>query len=137
MALAKIEPCGGEYVAKAIMGLFPVFPQPERTTPEWSAFWRVYKSALADLPAFALDKAITDAVNLPEAEFIPKPGPLRAMAMNRARDALQAAYIARRAANSLPRKAPSEEDRKRVAAMMAELAQSLTGKKKPPAEAEG
>ena len=124
IALAKVEPCGRKYVITSIMQLFSVFVQQDRTEEEWVSFWKLYGSALEDIPRSALDAAINEAVCMPDAEFLPKPGPLRALALKHAEKDYQAAYSARRAANSIPRRpaAPmTEEEREAKRVMIADV----------------
>lgn len=71
------------------------------------AFWKIYFEALRDVPQEALELAVRDYTTKADAEFFPKPGPLRALAYKHAEPLFKATHRANRAADSLPRK-PTE-----------------------------
>lgn len=121
--VAHAAPCGDETVVGIVGKLFAVFPQPDRSAAEWAAFWEAYTEDLADLPLEALEAAVRDYRRSGKAEFLPKPGPLRELAIKHAQPIRQAAYRAKRAAESLPRR-PRVPD-PRVAEMLAEIASTL------------
>jgi hypothetical protein len=98
--------CGAEQVALALQPLVLVYGLGAQAKS--SAFWKLYIDALADIPAESLAEALSDYAREPTAEFFPKPGPLRALALKRAAPLLKAAYRAKRAANSLPRRPPAD-----------------------------
>lgn len=99
--------CGDEVVRNALKPLVLVFGIGEAAKS--ATFWRVYFAKLADLPAAALIAAVEEFAGLPTAEFFPKPGPLRALALKHAEPIYKAAYRAKRAADSLPRPQRPEE----------------------------
>jgi hypothetical protein len=101
--------CGPMAVSQILGKLFAVYPQPERSDPEWLAFWQAYQEDLGDLPAEAVEDAVKDYRRSAGAEFFPKPGPLRALALKRAEPICKAAYRAKRCAESLPRQEPTPE----------------------------
>lgn len=74
-------PAGTEGVKQIVGRRFAIYPQPERSDGEWSAWWADYFDALKDLPAPALAQAMADWVKT-DAEFMPKPGQLRQLALN-------------------------------------------------------
>lgn len=59
---------------------FAVYPQPERTDGEWSAWWGDYVNALDDLPPSAIEAGMAAYVKGPDSEFFPKPGKIRELA---------------------------------------------------------
>lgn len=95
---ARAAACGRMAVLEAIGKLFAVYPQPNRSEPEWAAFWETYTEALEDLPLEALRDGLREAVRDAKAEFLPKPGPIRALCLVRAGEIWSAAYRARRVA---------------------------------------
>jgi hypothetical protein len=99
------EPCGGEAVVRIVGKLFAVYPQPDRGPAEWTAFWEAYTDDLADMPPDALEAAVKEYRRGAKSEFLPKPGPLRALALKHAEPIWKAVHRAKRAANSLPRPA--------------------------------
>lgn len=106
---AHAAPCGAHAVTRLLSELFPIYPQPDRSDREWVAFWQAYHEDLGDVPAEALRHAIKDYRQSEKAEFFPKPGPLRALALKRAEPILKAAFRAKRCAESLPRHEPTPE----------------------------
>jgi hypothetical protein len=97
---AHVAPCGKEHVARTLAPLATVFGVGQRG--ETQAFWRVYYDALADVPAESLAAAVAAYAKRPDAEFFPKPGPLRALALKHAAPLYKAAYRAKRAADARP-----------------------------------
>lgn len=93
---------GDEGVRKALQPLVIVFGVGEAATTK--AFWKIYFEALRDVPQEALERAVEDYTKKEDAEFFPKPGPLRALAYRHAEPIFKAAHRAKRAADSLPRK---------------------------------
>ncbi len=77
---AALEPAGEVGVARVIAQRFVLFPQPERSDAEWSAWWQDYYDTLGDLPEEAVEGAMKAYVREPGAEFMPKPGRLRELA---------------------------------------------------------
>lgn len=92
--------CGEEAVKRSLQPLVLVFGVGEAARS--AAFWRVYIKALSDVPLEALIGAVEEYPRLADAEFFPKPGPLRALALKHAEPIYQAASRARRAANLKP-----------------------------------
>lgn len=66
-------PAGPDGVTKLVTSLFVMFPQPHRSEPEWSEFWRSYQIILADQPMTALEAAKEAILRDPKVEFLPKP----------------------------------------------------------------
>lgn len=120
---------------------FVLYPQPERSEAEWEAWWADYTAPLKDLPLAALEHAMAAHVASPDAEFLPKPGKLRAVALSAkypaavayARSA-RAVAIADQAAqrrreppklNTLPE---GHKDREAVKTMMAEFRATMAAR---------
>jgi hypothetical protein len=99
---ALAQGVGDEGVGRALQPLVVVFGVGDAATTK--AFWRVYYEALRDIPAEALGAAVRDYTLQADAQWFPKPGPLRALALKHAEPLYKAAYRAKRAADSLPRK---------------------------------
>lgn len=118
------KPCGEEAVRLALQPLILVYGVSQGANT--AAFWKVYFKQLSDLPAEALAKAVDDYAGLPDAEFFPKPGPLRALALKHAEPICRAAYRARRAADSMPRKQGERVDPAKIRELAAQLSGRLT-----------
>lgn len=73
-------PAGPEGVTKLITSMFVMFPQPHRSEPEWTEFWRSYHSILADQPMTALEAAKEAVLRDAKIEFMPKPSRLLELA---------------------------------------------------------
>lgn len=95
-----------------------------------AAFWRVYVEQLSGFPAEALAQAVSDYAGGANAEFFPKPGPLKALAAKRAEPILKALSRAKRAAATLPPKVIPPQD---VETRKALVAKMLAGFTRPPA----
>lgn len=93
---------GEDGVAKALAPLVLVYGVGKAA--ETKAFWGVYFNALRDIPAEALSRAVDEYTTLPDSEFFPKPGPLKAIALKHAEPILKAAHRSRKAAESQLRK---------------------------------
>ena len=122
---------GGVGAVRDVIGRRLVtFPQPDRSDAEWAAWWADYFDALEDIPAQALEGGMKTWMQRPDAQFMPKPGELRALALKAGEPLYQAASRARRVAQlPLRRFGPLDEanpepleDRK---AMAAEVLASL------------
>ncbi len=74
------ERAGTDGVREVISRRFGTYPQQQRSPEEWAAWWADYFEALADLPLRSLEEAMRAWVASADAEFLPKPGKLRAMA---------------------------------------------------------
>lgn len=124
---AHAAPCGPQAVMMQVGRLFAIWPQPARSEAEWETFWEFYIDDLADLPLDALIAGIRDARRSPDAEFLPKPGPLRALALKHAEPIHRAAYRIERAARAVPPKpfdkGDAEARKAQVAAVLAEIKQ--------------
>lgn len=101
------EACGKEAVRFALQPLVLVFGVGEAARSP--AFWAAYTETLSTVPRESLAAAIKEYTSLPDSEFFPKPGPLKALALKHAEPLYKAAYRAKRAADSLPRRAPTAE----------------------------
>lgn len=119
MEIAK--PCGGEVVKAILQPLVVVYGLPPGAKA--SAFWAEYVKALDDLPREALQKAADDYAKSAQAEFFPKPGPLRQLALKHAEPMLKAAHRARKASEKLPSDVPppTAEGKDAVRRMLAEF----------------
>jgi hypothetical protein len=79
-ALEPLErPVGPEGVMAALAPLVLVFGTTEAAKSP--AFWAVYIDVLADLPAYALEAGVRAYAREPDANWFPRPGPLRALAL--------------------------------------------------------
>lgn len=75
------HPAGHAGVRDVIGRRLALFPQPQRSDGEWAAWWADYCDTLADLPHGALEAGMQAWVKQIDAEFMPKPGKLRELAM--------------------------------------------------------
>jgi hypothetical protein len=74
---AAVAPAGIDGVIAVLTPLMAVFGIDERaSTP---AFWRLYGEVLGDLPIAALENGAMAYLGQKDAEWFPKPGPLRAL----------------------------------------------------------
>lgn len=149
---AARAPAGEEGVTRVVASRFPLFPQPERSPAEWSAWWSAYFDALEDLPEEALDLGMREYLRQPDAEFLPKPGRLRELARQASTPTATAAALASRCAAYTPARAdhgaysrgdlkppyhrmPTAEERKREVAAAREtcrqLAESAAKRQRP------
>lgn len=71
-------PVGPEGVISALAPLVLVFGTTEAAKSP--TFWTIYVDALADLPGYALDAGIRAYVRQADANWFPRPGPLRDLA---------------------------------------------------------
>lgn len=99
---AQAQAAGDAGVARTISKLFALYPQPDRSEAEWAAWWEAYYEDLAEFPSAALAEACRAWRRRPDAEFFPKPGPLRALAREAARPLLTALARAERATRTPP-----------------------------------
>lgn len=105
-ALAQLaQPCGERAVQLALQPLVLVFGVGEAARV--AAFWKPYR-LLADLPREALAKAVDEYCGLPDAEFFPKPGPLKALGDKHAEAIRKAANRAQKVAALPPPRARVE-----------------------------
>lgn len=123
--LARVGGCGEDHVSKVVGRRLATYPQPERSDEEWTAWWSDYHDALSDLPAEALEAGMRAWVRRPDAEFMPKPGQLRELALKAGEPLWTAASRARRAAltevREPPKLAPVEERKAQAAEILASL----------------
>lgn len=122
------EPCGAQKVREALQPLVLVYGVGEAAKS--AAFWRVYVEQLSGFPAEALAQAVNDYAGGANAEFFPKPGPLKALAAKRTEPILKALSRAKRAASMLPPKVIPPQD---VETRKALVAKMLAGFTRPPA----
>lgn len=95
---AALAPAGEDGV-KAILGkLFAIYPQADRSAPEWAAWWEAYVEDLEMLPEWALSAGAKAYRRLPGSQFFPKPGEIRALAGAAAANAVKSAARIRMAA---------------------------------------
>ena len=130
--MAQIAPAPAEAVAAVLGRRFAIYPQPDRGEAEEAAFWEDYMEALHDIPAKALEDGMKAWVKLPSSKFLPKPGELRALALEAGAPLYTAASRARRIAKLAP-PAPAVVDDISAEAKRAlvEDALSRMGAKKP------
>ena len=88
-----IQGGGPDAVNAALAPLVVVFGVGEAARSK--AFWAVYHKSLADLPTDALQGAAEEYPTRSDAEFFPKPGPFRALALKHAAKAYTAVGRAR------------------------------------------
>ena len=74
------RPATEDQIKQIIGSRFALFPQPERSDAEWSAWWADYLSALDDLTPASIEAGMAAWVRQIDAEFMPKPGKLRELA---------------------------------------------------------
>lgn len=141
-------PAGAEGVKRVIGSRFGLYPQPTRDAGEWTAWWSDYLSALQDIPLPALEAAMVEWVRKPDAQFLPKPGELRYMALQtqtrealayqRARQAVdtEQPFVGERMHVQAPPKReipqPTAADKARVKAWAAEFIAAQDAKTPPP-----
>lgn len=122
-ALAQLaQPCGDRAVQLALQPLVLVFGVGEAARVP--AFWKPYR-ILAELPAEALAKAVDEYCGQPDAEFFPKPGPLKALGDKHAETIRKAASRAKRAAALPPPKPRAEVSHTEVLRLARATADSL------------
>jgi hypothetical protein len=80
--MASVAPGGDRSVRGVVMRRYAIYPQPDRSDAEEAAFQADYFDALSDLPAEALEAGMRAWIKRPDARFLPKPGELRAMALD-------------------------------------------------------
>lgn len=97
---------GPEGVRRVIGARFALYPPPTLSPPEWAAWWASYFDVLADLPEPALEAAMSAYIRDPKAEFMPKPGKLRALALETPNMAVRAYDRARKAVEASRPAAP-------------------------------
>lgn len=68
-------PAGPDGVVDVVGRRFAIYPQPERSGPEASAWWDDYIEVLAEVPKPVLEAAMVAWIRT-AAEFMPKPGQL-------------------------------------------------------------
>lgn len=127
---AVAEPCGEQAVRQALQPLVLVYGQSEAA--KTSAYWRVYFQQLAGFPLEALRQACDDYAGGANAEFFPKPGPLKALAAKRAIPIYKARDRARRVAGMLaaPKLSPVDVETRRE--QVAELLAGFSRQPKTP-----
>lgn len=119
---ARCEGCGEEAARRALQPLVLIYGITEAAKAP--AFWEPYRKALAGVPAKALAAAIDEYVALPDSQFFPKPGPLKALADKAAEPIRRAAHRARLVTLVKPapgRVEPTDEQRDQVRAMLGEF----------------
>jgi hypothetical protein len=84
-------------IAKVLSARFALFPQPERTDGEWTAWWTDYNDALLDLCPDAIEAGMAEYVRQPDSEFFPKPGKLRDLSQSVPNRLARAVQVAERA----------------------------------------
>lgn len=84
-------------IKNVIFARFPLYPQPFRHDWQWDLWWADYYSALEGLTGEAIDAGLTKWVALPDSEFLPKPGKLKALAASTATRSGRTLYIVNRA----------------------------------------
>lgn len=82
MLARRDHPAGHDGVKQTIGRRFALCPQPERSEGEWAAWWADYRDALETVPLVSLEAAMRTWVQRPESQFLPKPGELRALALD-------------------------------------------------------
>lgn len=100
---AATRPASKEGVMEVLSRRFTVYQQPERTGPEWADFWRLYIDAVGDIPKAALEAGLVAWGRDPSAEFLPKPGKWRELALTEPNRAARAAERAREAVDRYDR----------------------------------
>ncbi len=142
-----IAPAGEAGVMRPVAKRFALFPQPERTEPEWRAWWSAYVDALSDLPEAAIELALQAYVREPDAEFLPKPGRIRDLARQARtpaaiaaeRCATAAAYtppvgIGREHALEPERRRPTPEERAEAVRLAAEFCEQVEARRPKPVD---
>lgn len=86
------EAAGIRGLREVMMRYMHVYPQPERTSEEWTLWWFPYEDALANVPQSAIEAGLRAWSLMPDSEFLPKPGKFRELAMS-ARNPASAAYL--------------------------------------------
>lgn len=77
---AARQPAGLEGVQDVLGRRFVTYPQPSRSEGEWAAWWDDYHEVLKDVPWSDLDAAMVEYMKGADADFMPKPGKLLALA---------------------------------------------------------
>jgi hypothetical protein len=94
-------------IKNIIFARFALYPQPFRHDWQWDLWWADYYGALEGLTGEAIDAGLTKWVGLPDSEFLPKPGRLKALAGSTPTKTGRALHIVQmaltRAAEAAPR----------------------------------
>lgn len=129
---------GPEGVKRVIGRRFELFPQPQRSDLEWSAWWSDYFDVLAEIPEPAIEAGMRAWVRDPDAEFMPKPGKLLELAKTTPNPAVATYERAQRILTPdpepspyRPQKADEAVDPREVAELMADFRQNIAGNKMP------
>lgn len=77
---AEVAPAGEEGVRQALLPLFGLYPQPDRSEAEWAMWWSHYIEDLSGFCPASLEAAVRAYRRLPGSRFMPLPGELRALA---------------------------------------------------------
>ena len=93
---AARQPAGLEGVQDVLGRRFVTYPQPSRSEGEWAAWWDDYHEVLKDVPWGDLDAAMVEYMRGADADFMPKPGKLLALANGIRSKAWRAYYQAQR-----------------------------------------
>jgi hypothetical protein len=75
-----LRPATHDQIKAVISTRFALFPQPQRNTQEWAAWWADYFDAMDGLTPFAVEAGMAAWVRSADAEFMCKPGKLRELA---------------------------------------------------------
>ena len=75
-----LRPATHDQIKAVISTRFALFPQPQRNSQEWAAWWADYFDALDGLTPFAVEAGMAAWVRSADAEFMCKPGKLRELA---------------------------------------------------------
>ena len=86
----RAAPASDQVIVTTLLPLVSLYGVGKKSDAEWAAFWGFYIEALGDLPREAIEGGVRDFVADAKSEWFPKPGPLRALCLVRARPALMA-----------------------------------------------
>lgn len=123
LRVAATAPASEADVMDIIGRRFALYPQPERSDAEWSAWWADYFEVLHGVPIAALEGGMGAWVKSPQSEFLPKPGKLRELALQTPNRAAQR-YVRAKASMRTPPEDRGEmipEGAERVKEMLAEF----------------
>lgn len=127
------RPAGKDGVKRVVGRRMALYPPQSMSDAAWAAWWADYCDTLGDLPEAVLDAGMRTWINAPDSAFLPKPGPLRALALSSRAPAIIAYERAKAAtASPPPPEMVTPASREDVQRMLAEYRARLPTPPEPP-----